>query len=478
MKVVFSSLYLFLLLILAACTFQPRAEWVTTTETNPWNVEADLLSASSDTISTIDVTILTDKEQQTVDGFGACFNELGWISLSRLAPAVREDIMEELFFPGVGANFTICRMPVGANDFSRDWYSYNETEGDFGMKNFTIANDQQTLIPFIKNAQKYNPDLSIWASPWCPPSWMKYNKHYASASAGDKYDEKYRNGLAADKAGHEGMDMFIQDSAYLQAYTLYFSKFIKAYKEQGIPIFAVMPQNEFNSAQIFPSCCWTAASLANFIGNYLGPIMKEQDVQVLLGTMERANEALVDTILTDSIAGNYVDGVGFQWAGKGAVRGIRQRYPDMKLYQTEQECGDGKNDWNGAVYAWDLMRQYLNNGVSVYTYWNIALEEGGISRWGWAQNSLIVVSAAAKTFRFSNEYYVLKHVSHFVQPGAVKVETDGAFDNLLAFVNPDKSIVVILANEEDKDKKVSVQIGKQVFRPILPAHSFSTLLID
>lgn len=58
--------------------------------------------------------------------------------------------------------------------------------------------------------------------------------------------------------------MFIQDSLYLQAYALYFSKFIEAYREQGIDIFAVMPQNEFNSAQIFPSCCWTAASLANF----------------------------------------------------------------------------------------------------------------------------------------------------------------------------------------------------------------------
>lgn len=478
MKVVFISLNLFFALILAACTFQPRAEWVTTTETNPWNEQENLLSVSSDTISTIDVTILTDKKQQTIDGFGACFNELGWISLSRLAPSVREDIMEELFFPGVGANFTICRMPIGANDFSRDWYSYDESVGDFEMRNFTVANDMQTLIPFIKSAQRQYSDLSVWASPWCPPSWMKYNKQYASAFTGEEYDEKYRNGLTPDKVGHEGMDMFVQDSAYLQAYALYFSKFIKAYKEQGIPVFAVMPQNEFNSAQIFPSCCWTAASLANFIGHYLGPAMKELDVQIMFGTMERANEALVDTVLTDPEAAKYISGVGFQWAGKGAVKGVHQRYPDMKLYQTEQECGDGKNDWSGAVYAWNLMRHYLNNGISAYTYWNISLEEGGVSRWGWAQNSLVVVDAAAKTFRFSNEYYVLKHVSHFVQPGAVKLETNGAFDNLLAFINPDESIVVILANEGKEEKTVTVQVGKQVYRPTLPAYSFSTLLID
>ena len=471
-------LLLFILFLLSSCTFQPRASWVTTTETAFWQEQPDLLSASADTVRTIDVTIHKDKFQQTIDGFGACFNELGWISLSRLNPADRESIMEELFFPEYGANFTICRMPVGANDFSRDWYSYNETDGDFEMKNFTIANDHQTLIPFIRNAQKYNADLRLWASPWCPPSWMKHNKHYASAYTGEAYDEKYRNGLPADKVGHEGEDMFIQDSLYLRAYALYFSKFIEAYKEQGIHLFAVMPQNEFNSAQIFPSCCWTAASLADFVGNYLGPAMEKQQVDVMFGTMERKNEALVDTILTDPVCRKYVKGVGFQWAGKGAIGGIHERYPELKLYQTEQECGDGLNDWKGAVYSWNLMRHYLDHGASAYMYWNISLEKGGISRWGWAQNSLVVVDPASKTYSFTPEYYMMKHLSHYVQPGARKVETDGAFTDLLAFVNPDKSVVVALANESNDSRAVSIRIGNRVYRPVLPAQSVSTILID
>ena len=108
-------------LYLSSCSFTPRAEWVTTTENTPWAEQPDLISALADTIPNIDITILTEKHQQQIDGFGACFNELGWLSLSKLEPSVREEIMEELFFPGVGANFTICRMPVGANDFSRDW---------------------------------------------------------------------------------------------------------------------------------------------------------------------------------------------------------------------------------------------------------------------------------------------------------------------------------------------------------------------
>lgn len=471
-------LFLSIASFLSSCSFIPRAEWVTTTETSPWMEQPVLASASADTIPEVDVAVLTDNRQQKIDGFGACFNELGWLSLSKLDPAVREEILEELFFPGVGANFTLCRMPVGANDFSRDWYSYDEVDGDFKMEHFTIANDLQTLVPFIKNAQRYQPDLRVWASPWCPPSWMKYNKHYASAFTGDHFNEKYRNGLPADKVGLEGTDMFIQDSAYFQAYALYFTRFIEEYKKQDIHVYAVMPQNEFNSAQIFPSCCWTATSLAHFIGDYLGPAMEKQGVEVMFGTMERANEALVDTILSDPACGKYVKGVGFQWAGKGAVPGIHERYPKLRLYQTEQECGDGRNDWKSAMYAWSLMQHYLNNGVTAYMYWNISLDEGGISRWGWAQNSLVVVDPVLKSFRYTPEYYVMKHVSHYVQPGARKLETQGAYTNLLAFHNPDGSVAVVLANETSDDRRVTFRVDDRVYMPFVKAHSLNTFLID
>jgi O-glycosyl hydrolase len=56
---------------------------------------------------------------------------------------------------------------------------------------------------------------------------------------------------------------------------------------------------------------------------------------------------------------------------------IYRRYPDLKLYQTEQECGDGKNDWKYCRYTWTLLKRFLENGVSAYHYWNIALKEGG-----------------------------------------------------------------------------------------------------
>jgi glucosylceramidase len=150
----------------------------------------------------------------------------------------------------------------------------------------------------------------------------------------------------------------------------------------------------------------------------------------------------------------------------------------MKLYQTEQECGNGKNSWTGAVYSWNLMRHYLENGASAYMYWNISLDKGGISRWGWAQNSLVVVDPDSHTFQYTHEYYVMKHVSHYVQPGAWRLETKGGYANQLSFLNPDQSVVVVLANESPDDLSIAVQVDGRLYRPLVKAHSLATLLIE
>ena len=40
-----------------------------------------------------------------------------------------------------------------------------------------------------------------------------------------------------------------------------------------------------------------------------------------------------------------------------------------------------------------MMKHYLSSGASAYLYWNISLMRGGVSRWGWAQNSPVTVNA-------------------------------------------------------------------------------------
>lgn len=448
--------------------------WVATTETSPWQTRP--LREAGWRWDTLDVAIGLESGGNAappIVGFGACFNELGWTSLQALRGEDQEVIFKELFAPGMGANFNVCRMPVGANDFSRGWYSYDEHAEDFSLEHFSIANDLETLVPFIKSAKRYNPALELWASPWSPPSWMKRNKHYAAAMQREGLPP---NGLKQEQVGREGTDLFIQEDKYLKTYADYFGRFIDAYREQGIEIGMVMPQNEFNSAQPFPSCTWTAEGLARFV-RYLGPAMKQRNVEVFFGTLERGNDALLNTVLADPEAGRYIKGVGVQWAGKGAIAEIHKEHPRLTIYQSEQECGDGKNDWKYAGYCWDLMRHYFRSGASGYMYWNISLKPGGESHWGWPQNSLITVDTDAKTYRWNHEYYAMKHASHYVQRGAMRLETYGTFDDALAFLNPDKSVVVILRNESGYERPVDVTIGDRKIAGSMEADSFNTLLL-
>jgi glucosylceramidase len=451
------------------------ATLISTTETSPWQRKE--LRAPGWLWDTLDLQLATESSRPAIEGFGACFNELGWTSLQMLSEEDRESILKEMFAPnqgiGKGANFTLCRMPVGANDFSRGWYSYDEILDDFSLDHFSIANDLEALVPFIHNAQKYNPALRLWASPWSPPTWMKKNKHYAEAM---QRPGLAPNGLRPDQVGHEGEDMFIQDERYFAAYAKYFGKFVDAYKQQGIAIGMVMPQNEFNSAQPFPSCTWTPEGLARFV-RHLGPAMDERGVKVFFGTLERGNPQLLDRVLADPNASGWIKGVGIQWAGKNAIRQIHHEHPELTLYQSEQECGDGKNDWSYAGYCWDLMRHYLQNGATGYMYWNLSLETGGESHWGWPQNSLVTVDPETKRYRFNHEYYLLKHVSHFVQPGARRLDTDGTFENGLAYLNPDRSVAVILRNESDRERPINVSVGEQPIAATMPPDSFNTLLI-
>lgn len=108
------------------------------------------------------------------------------------------------------------------------------------------------------------------------------------------------------------------------------------------------------------------------------------------------------------------------------------------------------------MHSWDLMLHYLKNGVQGYLYWNTSLHEGGISTWGWRQNSLVVVNKEDKAFRYTPEYYLMKHFSHYVLPGA-KVLDLGTEQDVIAFVNPDGSVIVNVVNRGD-EQSVAIKV--------------------
>lgn len=456
------------LFLLLSCSTGQKVEWVSTTNELPWVSlpGAELTSGHSDPSA---IVIHTDSALQTIDGFGGCFNELGWDAIQSLTQENRQIVLKNLFDSVAGCRFNIFRMPIGANDYAVDWYSHNETAEDFEMKNFSLERDKQRLIPYIKMAKTFIPDMQVWASPWCPPSWMKTNHHYACAS------NPQFNDLPADRQGQEMKTQFRMEPQVLAAYALYFEKFIQGYQAEGIPISAVHVQNELNSCQSFPSCIWTPKDMATFIGDYLGPKFEADAIpaQIWLGTIERPQIERVDSIVLDPEAGKYIKGIGFQWAGQGAIPEVHRKYPAMKLMQTETECGNGSNDWAAAEHTFGLMKHYFKNGANAYMYWNMVLDETGKSQWGWKQNSMISIDQSSGKVAYNPEYYLMKHLSYFVAPGSkyIPVSSD---ENCLAFLNG-HDLVIFYFNAAAETKTTSFTVNDQTITVSLNPKSFNTL---
>ena len=152
---------------------QMNIKWISTTEENPWEqIRSVEIFSESNAAGILEVT---GESNQIIDGFGGCFNELGWAALSKLEDDKRNKILDELFLES-GCNFNFCRMPMGANDYSLEWFSYNETDMDYEMKYFTIERDYHYLLPYIRAGMKRQPKMTLFASPWSPPTWMKFPK--------------------------------------------------------------------------------------------------------------------------------------------------------------------------------------------------------------------------------------------------------------------------------------------------------------
>lgn len=276
--------------------------------------------------------------------------------------------------------------------------------------------------------------------------------------------------------GIEMKTQFRMEDKVLKAYALYFQKFVEAYAAHGIPIYTIHPQNELNSCQVFPSCIWRPEDMARFIGGYLGPQFENAALKtsVFMGTIERPQIERVDTILQNAAAKKYIMGVGFQWAGKDAIQLVHKKYPELLLMQTETECGDGSNDWKAARHTWDLMRHYFSNGANAYMYWNMVLDETGKSQWGWKQNSMISINRKTGQVVYNPEFYLMKHLAAFVNPGTYYLPIDNP--NCLAFRDK-KHTILLLFNPLDKENTIKIRINSMDYAIPLPAGSFNTLIL-
>lgn len=424
---------------------------------------------------------VTSTENQTWKGFGGTFNEMGWDALMQLSETDRARAIKLLFSKAEGAGFEWGRIPIGSSDYGMSRYALNETAGDVAMSNFSITRDKEKLIPYIKAAQGVKGDIKFWGSPWSPPPWMKDNNAFDRGSMKNNQEN-------------------------LNAYALYFVKFVQEYAKEGIPIQHVEPQNEPGWQQDYPSCAWGPSDTTSgtaFLGNFV-----EQNLAPAFASAGLETEIWFGTLSNDSTFGQYwgslssagrqlIKGVGLQWGTNGRVGTIRSDAPNVLIMQSEHMCGNypfkstsgyvtGKqnqtanenapNDFNYGHESWDLIKDWIDRGVNIYSAWNMVLDKSGKSLDDdriWHQNAPLVVDRQAKTLTLTPAYHVFRHIAQFVDVDAKRLTVQGG--SALAFKNPDGRIVAIVHNHSESAGTTVVSMGGKMFQVTIPANGWATL---
>ena len=493
MKIIKKYIYLMLLcMLMVNCkTDQPlKVEVFETAENgNKFTRINPLLNTENQSYITLNQNITF----QTITGFGGSFTESSAFLLNQLSKNNRDKIIEA-YFGDSGAKYSLTRTHINSCDFSLGQYSYAPEE-DKELKNFSIEEDKDDIIPMIKDAMKVsNEGFKIIASPWTAPPWMKDNKNWVGGKLLPEYYDTW---------------------------ALFFKKYLEAYNQEGIPIWGITVENEpLGNGNNWESMHFTPQEMTNFVQNYLGPLLEtvgNLNVNILGYDQNREHlKEWVDTMFADSIAKNYFDGTAVHWYAStyevfpDELQYAHKKAPNKYLIQTEacvdaevpkwkddawywkKEATDWGYDWAPEDqkylhpkyvpvfrYARDIIG-CLNNWVDGWIDWNMVLDKQGGPNWfkNWCV-APVLVDAENDEVYFTPLYYTLMHFSKFIRPNAKIIQVDNSDDSLLvtAAKNTDGSVVAVVFNENDVPKTFNVKLNNQSVSLKINPKAIQTILI-
>jgi glucosylceramidase len=410
------------------------------------------------------ITVDENTRYQTFTGGGASFTDTAaWLmnGSGALSPATRDATMRKLFSPTDGIGLSFLRNPMGASDLARSGYTYDDVpagQTDPSLAKFSLAHDLADVIPLTRQARQLNPDLTVMASPWTAPAWMK--------------DSGSLNGgwLKAEDYG---------------AYASYFVKYLQGYRDQGVPVSYVTAQNEPTCCSGYPSMSWNASGLAYFTKSELLPRLQ----QAGLSTKVLAHDWNWDTY--DSYAAQTVDDAavrnhpnfgGIAWHGYGGDVGkqtaVHDQYPALDAFATEHSGGT----WIADQQREDLsdIINYTRNWAKSVTKWSLAVDQNmGPHNGGCGTcTGLITVhngDGRSGSVDYTVEYYDMGHLTKFVRPGAQRIaSTASSTVPNVAWRNPDGSKALIAYNGATSARQVTINWGAQHATYTLPARTSAT----
>jgi glucosylceramidase len=395
---------------------------------------------------------------QLWEGFGGGLSEMGWAALQAIRGGGRNRAVNVLFNPEEGCRFHYGRISVGASNLAHSPYSLNDTPGDLLMRQFSVARDEDAVLPYLRLPLERIRKFKVVACPWSPPEWMK-------------------KGGAGGGAGK-----LAWNPRMLEAYALYLARFVEGYRGAGIRVDHLLVQNDPASAERVPGCLWSGAQLRDFIRTYLGPMFHKRRIstRLWLGPLDSvhyADQAL--PVLSDPLAMQFVAGLAYQHDAEAMLVRVRRAFPETLLMQSDCGGGDGRNTWEQAHETFSVVQQAISHGACICLYENLVFMAGGRDLEGKGRNSLIVVDPATRVGALTPDYHVFRHFSCLVDRYAVRLGVTGAWaERAVAFYNEnDESRVLVIQNPEREFRRVVLEDGDRLLALPLPPESFNTIVL-
>ena len=409
---------------------------------------ADVLFSDSPPPDGVVIEVDERRRYQTMVGFGASITDASAFLIQlRMNSAQREELLRDLFSPaGLGLDFT--RLTIGASDFSISHYSLDDVpagESDTALARFSIDSNRPYLLPVVQQALRVNPRLTIMATPWSAPGWMKTS---GSLIKGTLREEAY------------------------DAFARYLLRYVQAYAAEGVPIHLLSLQNEPHfEPEDYPGMRLDPPARAKLFREHVGPLFAREKLTTRLLDWDHNwdQPASPLEVLSDPGARRYVDGVAWHCYGGtvSAQSRVHEAYPGKETYFTECSGGGWSPDWgkNLEFAVGTLIIDGTRNWAKGVLLWNLALDErSGPHRGGCGDcRGVVTIDSRSGAVTRNVEYYALGHASRFVRPGARRIASTSDVDGVktVAFRNEDESKVLIALNTAGAARQVQIRTGRR-----------------
>jgi glucosylceramidase len=419
--------------------------------------------------SDISIFINPEKTFQHFIGIGGAITDAAAEVFAKLPLEKQNELLRSYYSQENGIGYSLARTTIHSSDFASGSYTY-VADNDKELTSFNIDHDRKHRIPLIKSAiAAAGGNLLLYASPWSPPAFMKDNN----------------NMLKGGKLLQE----------FNQSWATYFTKFIKAYESEGMPIWGITIQNEPMAIQRWESCIFTAEEERDFLKKYLGPTMQAAglgDKKIVVWDHNRdLMNHRANVIFADEEASKYAWGIGFHWYETWAggepmfanLAAVKESYPDKNILFTEGcvEKFDAEKyqHWPNAERYGRSMINDFNQGTVGWTDWNILLDQtGGPNHVGNFCFAPVHADVAKGELIYTPSYYYIGHFSKFIRPNAKRVSSTSSRSSLscTSFINEDGSMVTVVMNQTDQEIPYKVYVGSQAIEAKILSHAIQTLV--